>query len=331
MSRRALLVLAAAALFLLAACVVSPLVGTSTLDLRAALDPSIPAEDNTDRIILFELRLARTAFAALVGMALAAAGAVFQSVLRNELATPYTLGISGGASFGALLAFLLGWGSVLAAGVGLATGLATAGAVLLLARYFRGPGGTVSILLAGVTLNLLFSSLILVLQYLADPYQTYAMLRWLMGGLDVVGLGRAAGLAPVVAVLFVGLLAQAPAMNLLALDDLSARGLGIDPDRRRFIAIGLACLLTAVVVSFSGPIGFVGLLVPHAVRRLGGWDMRLVLPASLLAGGGFLVWCDVIARLIGGANELPTGIVTALLGGPFFLYVLLRREAAPAG
>lgn len=306
--------------------VAAPLVGGGSVDLTRALDFSLPREENPDRIILFDLRLSRTVFAALVGMALAMAGSVFQGTLRNDLASPYTLGVSGGASLGALVTMrLLGQSPVVALG-GLAGGLLTVAAILWLARRFRGAEGTVGLLLAGVTLNLLFGSMILVLQYLADPYETYTMLRWLMGGLDVVGLGVSLALLPFLAAGAIVLLAMAQSLNLLSLDDRTARSLGVNPDIRRLVALAVASAMTALVVSFAGPIGFVGLILPHAVRRLLGSDQRFVLPGCLLGGAVFLVLADMIGRVVGGDAELPVGIVTALIGGPVFLGILMRRQ-----
>ena len=266
---------------------IAPLVGTTGIDLGRALDFSIPVDENPDRVILFQLRAARVAFAALVGMTLALAGCVFQGTLRNDLATPYTLGVSGGASLGALVMMkLFGQGPLVAIG-GLVGGITTVAAILFLARRFRGAEGTVGLLLAGVTLNLLFSSLILVLQYMADPYETYAILRWLMGGLDIVGLELSMWLAPP---LFLGALllwSRGQQLNLMTLDDRTARSLGIDPDRQRLLAIGIASVMTALAVSFAGPIGFVGLILPHGLRRVVGGDHRFLLPACALGGAGF--------------------------------------------
>ncbi|MCC5875813.1 MAG: iron ABC transporter permease [Candidatus Sumerlaeia bacterium] len=323
---RPILGLVALLVILVVVVMTAPLIGTSSIDLGRALDTSIPREENVDRIILFDLRLARVAFAALVGMTLAMAGCVFQATLRNDLATPYTLGVSGGSSLGALLVMRVGgFGPLMAMG-GVAGGVITVAAILWLARRFRGAEGTVGLLLAGVTLNLLFSSMILVLQYLADPYETYAMLRWLMGGLDVVGLGLSLWLAPVLLLGALFLWSRAHAMNLLSLDDRTARSLGINPDRQRLASIGVAAMMTALAVSFAGPIGFVGLILPHGIRRILGGDHRFVLPGCALGGAAFLVLADLVGRMVGGDAELPVGIVTALIGGPVFLWILLKKQ-----
>lgn len=315
-----LLILAAAAVVLL-----SPLVGYAPVDYAQAFRTDVPRADNPDALIFFDLRLGRALFAALVGGALALSGAVFQVALRNELATPYTLGVSGGASLGALLVLRAGGLGALVAAGGVAGGALSVLLVLLIARRLQGREGTVTLLLAGVTLNLLFGALILVLQYLSDPFQAFHILRWLMGGVDVVGLGISAGLVVPLGAVALWILAQAHTMNLLGLDDLSARSLGIDPDRARLRLVVGAAVLAALVVSFAGPVGFVGLVVPQALRRLLGDDQRFLLPASIAAGGAFLAAADTLGRLVGGSVEVPVGIVTALIGGPAFLWLLLRR------
>ena len=268
------LALGAGAVMLLA-----PLLGGTPINLQRALDFSIPRADNYDAILLFDLRFARVIFAAVVGAALGVAGCAFQVALRNPLATPYTLGVSSAASLGALLVLLVlgpGWFVVVG---GLTAGLLCTGLVLVLARMLSGWQGTVSLLLAGVTLNTLFGAAILLLQYLADPTQTFTMIRWLMGALDVAGMQTGLLLGAACGAVMVAMILQTPAMNLLTLDDLSARTLGIDPDRTRIWLMMLASVLAALVVSFAGPIGFVGLIVPQAARRVLGEDHRVLLPS----------------------------------------------------
>jgi iron complex transport system permease protein len=324
-------VLVVLALVLLATLVLAPLVGPTTISLARAFDRSIPPDQNTDAVIFFNTRLPRILFAALVGAALAGAGAVYQALLRNDLATPYTLGISGGASFGALLA--MRWLAPLVAGAGyLVTPLAAlAGAglamllVTLLARRPTVSDRTHTLLLAGVTLNLLFASGILIVQYLSDPHQAFAMLRWMMGGLDVATITLPAVLALPIVGAFVVLMANAQALNVMSIGDRTATHLGLDADRVRFIGLSAASFMAALVVAWAGPIGFVGLVVPHLLRRFVGPDHRFLLPAVALAGASFLVICDTLARTIANPLELPVGIVTAAIGGPFFLWVLFRR------
>lgn len=324
--RRAWIGLAILAIVALLVIGGAPFIGYATIDFAKVLDSLRNGTESADKSIFIDLRLARTVFAALVGGALAVAGAVFQVALRNDLATPYTLGVSGGASVGALIALHAGMLGYMAVFGGLAGGLVAVSAILLIARMVRSREGTVTLLLAGVTLNMLFGAMVLVLQYLSDPYQTFMMLRWLMGAVDVADFSASALLAPCIAVGLVILMAHGQGLNLLALDDQTSRSLGLDADRARLVTLGVSATLTALVVSFAGPIGFIGLVVPHAVRRLVGADNRFVLPGSMLAGAAFLVLADVVGRKAGGATEVPVGVVMTLIGAPAFLAVLLRQE-----
>lgn len=316
---------------LLIVMVAAPLIGPTSISLEKAFDRSIPIDQNMDAVIFFNTRLPRILFAALVGAALAVAGAVYQALLRNDLATPYTLGISGGASFGALIA--MRWLPAALAGWSIAvTPLAALGgaalAMLLVTMLARRPtihDRTHTLLLAGVTLNLLFSSGILIVQYLSDPHQAFAMLRWMMGGLDVASLALPSALVVPLALAFLVLMSQSQALNVMSIGDRTATHLGLDADRVRLVGLSAASFMAALVVAWAGPIGFVGLVVPHLLRRFVGPDHRVLLPAVALGGASFLVICDTLARTIANPLELPVGIVTAAIGGPFFLWVLFRR------
>ncbi len=331
--RRALLIWGGLALAALVVAALCPLIGSTPIDLARALGLKGAAAGggaaNLDAQILFGIRLPRVLFGLLAGGALAMSGAVFQALLRNDLATPYTLGVSGGATVGALLA--LRWAPGVAGGAitplaAFATA-ALAVALIYALASLRGPGAPpATLLLAGVTLNLLFGSIILFIQYLSDPYQTYTLLRWLMGGLDISGYGAALALGGATAAGGAALLALARSLNLISFGDQTAAHLGVAVERTRLIALAAASLMTAIVVSFAGPIGFVGLIIPHALRRLFGADHRVLLPACALAGGAFLVVCDTGARTVFAPTELPVGVVTSFLGAPFFLYILFRRR-----
>ena len=314
-----------------ASCLLAPLVGSSAISLRRVFDPSIPFADNTDAQIFFIARLPRTLAAALVGATLAAAGVVFQALLRNPLATPFTLGVSAGAALGAILAISLPI-SLSFAGIptvpiaSFAGALGAVAIVYLLATVRRrGRLSTSVLLLAGITLNSFFSSLILFVQYLADFTQTFRTVRWLMGDLDV------AGYAPIVAALPFTVLAFAAfawlprSLNVLALGDDAAAARGVEVQRIQRVAFVSASLATGAAVSLAGPVGFIGIIVPHLVRLLVGSDHRLVLPASALFGSAFLVGCDVVSRSLLAPRQLPVGILTALIGGPFFLWLLIRK------
>jgi iron complex transport system permease protein len=312
------------------AVLLAPLVGSTTISLRRALDPGIPFADNVDAQIFFVARLPRTLAGALVGAALAAAGVVFQGLLRNPLATPFTLGVSAGAALGAMLALTFNWtfgwagiaGAPLASFVG---SLAAVGIVYALAQAKHRGLSTNVLLLAGVTLNAFFSALILFVQYFADVAETFRMLRWLMGDLDVSSYRPLVTAAPLLAVAFAVFAWLARPLNLLSLGPDTAETHGLDVVRAQRVAFFSASLATGAAVSVGGPIGFVGIVIPHLVRLLVGADHRVVLPAAILFGAAFLVGCDVIARTVMAPLDLPVGVVTALIGGPFFLWLLVRK------
>ena len=314
-----------------AACVAAPLVGSTPISLARALDRSIPFADNVDAQILFVARLPRTLAAALVGSALASAGVVFQALLRNPLATPFTLGVSAGASLGAMLVITFGW--TLAIGgltpVPLASFTGALGAVAVvyaLARARHQGLSTNVLLLAGVTMNAFFSAVILFVQYFADFAQGFRAIRWLMGDLDVSGYAPLGAALPLVLVAFATFAWLPRQLNVLSLGPESAAARGVHVERAQRLAFFSASLATGAAVSVAGPIGFLGIIVPHLVRLLVGADHRLVLPASVLFGAAFLIGCDVIARTALAPVELPVGVITAVIGGPFFLWLLITRR-----
>jgi iron complex transport system permease protein len=290
----------------------------------------------TEHAILFDVRLPRVLLAALLGGALTTAGVVFQALLRNPLADPYVLGVSGGASVGGVVALLAGLGGAAAplAGLGVPAGAfcGALGALLIIERIATVDGqlSVHTLLLTGVIVNATTGAVIFFLQSIASSEQLHAMVFYLMGSVPTVGyreLGLAAGL---VAIGTAALLAGARSYNALALGERGAEQLGVDVERLKRRSFILGSLLTAVAVSLGGLIGFVGLVVPHALRLILGPDHRLLLPAAFLGGGAFLVLCDLGARLLLAPNEVPVGVLTALVGGPFFL-VLLRRRGAGNG
>ena len=314
-----------------AAVLLAPIVGSTSIDLRRALDRSIPFADNVDAQIFFVARLPRTLAGALVGAALAAAGVVLQALLRNPLATPFTLGVSAGASLGAMLAMMVATPFTLAgvSSIPLASfagSLAAVAVVYGLARIRHRGLSTDVLLLAGVTMNAFFSALILFVQYFADFAETFRAVRWLMGDLDVSSYQPIVAALPMLALAF-ALFAWLPrALNLLALGPDAASSRGVDVGRAQRVAFLSASVATGAAVSLGGPIGFVGIVVPHLVRLLVGADHRVVLPASALFGAAFLVACDLVARTVMAPMELPVGVVTALIGGPFFLWLLVTRK-----
>jgi len=314
----------------IATIVVTPLVGSTSVSLRRALDPSIPFRDNVDAQIFFVARLPRTLAGALVGASLATAGVVFQGLLRNPLATPFTLGVSAGAALGAMLAITFG-GLIGFAGLtsvpaaSFAGSLGAVAIVYALARARQRGLSTNVLLLAGVTMNAFFSALILFVQYFADFAETYRSIRWLMGDLDVSAYQPLVVSLPLVIVSFAIFGWLARPLNLLSLGEDSAEMRGVDVVRAQRAAFFSASLATGAAVSVGGPIGFIGIVVPHLVRLMVGADHRIVLPASALFGAAFLVACDLLARTIMAPVELPVGVITALIGGPFFLWLLVRK------
>jgi iron complex transport system permease protein len=308
----------------------APLVGPTSIDLRRVFDFSIPFADNIDAQIFFVARLPRTLAGACVGALFASAGVVFQGLLRNPLATPFTLGVSTGAALGAVLAITFDV-SLAFLGISAVPVAAFAGSLMAVAIVYalaqarhRGLSTTV-LLLAGVTMNAFFSAMILFVQYFASFADTYRTLRWLMGDLDIASYQPLLAALPTTVVAFAVFAWLARPLNLLSLGPDSAESRGLDVAKAQRAAFFSASLATGAAVSIGGPIGFVGIIIPHLVRLLVGPDHRLVLPASALFGAAFLVACDLIARTILAPVELPVGIITALIGGPFFLWLLIRR------
>jgi len=314
-----------------AAVLLAPLVGSTHISLRRAFDRSVPFGDNVDAQIFFIARLPRTLAGALVGSLLASAGVVFQGLLRNPLATPFTLGVSAGAALGAMLAITFGWsfawaGASAAAAASFIGSLTAVGIVYALAQARHRGLSTNVLLLAGVTMNAFFSALILFVQYFADSSQTYRILRWLMGDLDVSSYQPLVTALPLALVSLATFVWLARPLNLLSLGDESAQTRGLNVATAQRTAFVSASLATGAAVSVGGPVGFIGIVVPHLVRLIVGPDHRLVLPASALFGAAFLVACDVGARTVMAPIELPVGIITALIGGPFFLWLLVRKR-----
>jgi iron complex transport system permease protein len=287
---------------------------------------------------LLPARLPRVLLAVLVGAALSAVGVAFQALLRNPLADPFIMGVSGGAALGGSLALVF-LGGGLAASISLegpAAFLGAAAATFLIYRAGRVGGrvDTITILLVGVVFNSFASAVIMFLKTIISATKTQEILLWLMGNLGdyhkystimVVGVGVLIGIA----VLF----AMTSRMNALALGEQGAYHLGIDVERTKVIIFFSASLLVGLAVSVSGLVGFVGLIVPHLVRLILGPDHRLLLPASVLVGAAFLVLADLVAFLMLGplTTELPVGVVTAFVGGPFFLVLLRKRHRVAFG
>jgi iron complex transport system permease protein len=284
----------------------------------------------TAGVIFLHVRLPRVLMGFLVGGALAAVGVTLQALLRNPLADPYVLGVSSGAALGASLAMLLGIGTTvmllpLLPLFGFIGGLF---ALVLIYRLAQSQGRLPihSLLLAGVILNAILTALIMFITSIMEPNRSAGLMAWLMGSLTAPGYPALAVIVIYVVFVSAVLMYKAQVLNVLTQGEETARSLGIDTERVKKQLYALTALVTGAVVSVSGMIGFVGMVVPHAVRMMIGSDHRLLLPASTLVGGMFLVLSDTIARAIFAPAEIPVGIVTALAGGPFFLYLLLWRK-----
>ena len=278
-----------------------------------------------ERTILYSIRIPRVLLAGLVGAALSCAGVVFQALLRNPLADPYVLGVSGGAAVGAISAIVIGLGA-LPFGI---PGLAFTGGLLsiLLVWGLSGVTGdrrTDRMLLAGIIVNAFFSALIMFLVSTAGGEQIHSVVFWLMGDLAMAGERDIWLAALFLAAGFAVMFFHARDLNILITGEGTALQLGIPVQRTRMILLVSASLVTGAAVSVSGVIGFVGLVVPHIVRMRFGSDHRLLLPASLLFGSAFLMAADTVARIVLAPAELPVGVITALCGAPYFAYLMKR-------
>ena len=309
---------ALALLALIAVAIVMPLIGSTRISLSSALAGVSP-----DHEILFYARLPRVLLALLAGAALSVTGVLFQCMLRDPLAEPYTLGVSSGSSVGTVLAICLGFR---------ATGLAAvagAAAVLFIVLAMAVEGRRLSsftLLLTGVTMNSISFAIILFLHSVASFSQSFAISRWLMGGLDAVEYSTLGWLAAVVVPVCILVTVRAPEWNLLAVGEDWATSRGVPASRLTTFGYVTGSVLTGLVTALTGPIGFVGLIVPHALRLRLGADHRVVLPCAFLTGGAFLAVCDGLSRTLIAPTEIPVGVVTALCGGPFFLWLLRTRR-----
>lgn len=312
-----------AALLVLAAC---PFVGMIDVPFAALFDPSFPGPEGE---IFWKVRIPRTLAAFLAGASLSVCGLLFQTLFKNYLATPFTLGVSSGSALGAVaaLAFGIRFSFLGLTGTSL---IALAGAVLTGASVFRFSGGRsegprgVRLLLAGVVASFFLSNLILFVQFLSDFTGLFRISRWLMGGialadgepLAAMGLLSLAGISVCLWI--------ARDLNLVAVGDEFAHARGVDVrgiERAVFVA---SSLIVAGVTSFCGPIGFVGILEPFLCRALFGHDHRVLVPMTFLVGGTFLTLCDTAARVLIAPSEIPVGVITGMLGGPFFLWMLAK-------
>lgn len=314
-------------LVFLTVAIITPWFGAETLN-PTDVWAHLHGKPNADGDIFWLQRIPRVILALLAGGTLALVGASFQVLFRNPLVEPYTLGMSGGAALGAFLAISLpalwiSWGPF--SSIQFLALLGASASLALIYALSRRPQGlsVYTLLLTGVTISIICGGTILFLSYLASPHVLVLYHRWMMGGIDVVGYKSFLSLSFFLVPGLVLLLYHVNALNQITLGEEMALGHGVAVKRVQKHVFAGGGLATAAVVSFVGPIGFIGLIIPHAVRRLSGFDQRTVLPCSFLLGGAALALCDAIARNILSPTELPVGIITAILGGPLFIYLLV--------
>src|SRR4051794_521542 len=296
---------------------VLPLTGSVPIDYIRAV-----AGEEPDHQILFALRLPRVLLGLITGGALGLSGVLFQALLRDALATPYTLGVSTGAALGAVIAISAGLRAIWPASVLCA--ILTLALVLGVAANRR----TISpftLLMAGVTINSICLAAILFLHSIASFGQSIAITQWLMGGIETTTWPTLAAVSAVVIAAAIYSFTQARNWNLLSVGEEWAAARGVSAGNLMIAGYLTGSIVTGAVTALTGPIGFVGLIVPHALRLSLGADHRLLIPASFLLGGAFLAICDTISRTILAPAEIPVGVITAILGGPFFIWMLRSR------
>jgi iron complex transport system permease protein len=314
-----------AGLFIVSALIL-PFVGPFPLDLAR-----VRAHQEPDWSILVQLRLSRTLLGLLAGGALALAGALFQAVLRDALATPYTLGVSAGASLGAVISIWRGWEQI--AGLPAVWVMALAGAMVVLvlvvgAALQQRRLSSFSLLLSGLAANSVCSAFIIVIYGLVSSNKSLSISHWLIGSLDAVDYATLSGFAVVVAIAASIVIRHAKSWNLMAVDPAWAATRGARVTRLTLSGYVAGSVLTAVAVALTGPIGFVGLVVPHLVRTRIGADHRVLMPCAFLGGGILMAACDAIGRIVMAPSEVPAGAVLAILGGPYLVWVLRQRSVA---
>lgn len=309
---------------LLTILLASPFIGAVSLSIS-----DIFIADSLEQSIFLNLRVPRVLFAFFAGAILALSGLVFQTIFRNALMTPYTLGISSGAVLGAGIAIKLGLGS-LAFGIATISAFGFLGAMLsislliYLARFLKNSHYE-SLLLLGIALSLFYSSALMVLFYLGNSMQNDMLLRFTMGSLSVIGWGYPLTIGIISFILFLTIYLYRYELQLLGISDEGAKLRGVDTSRVTLVVLLVSSFAIGTLVSISGPIGFVGLVVPHIVAKLYPVTINHRIIKTALFGGFFLVFCDTITRGLQTQSELPIGVVTAMIGGPFFIYLIINR------
>jgi iron complex transport system permease protein len=300
---------------------ISPFLGLEIINFKTVFIAGHPAAE-----VFWTLRVPRTVAAFLAGAGLALGGLVFQALFRNPLATPFTLGVASGAALGASVYFWLGFsflGSLGPLGASLMGALISMLSVYAVTRS-RGGFSTPIMLLAGIIVNFFFSSLVLFIQYISSSADSLRIMHWLMGSMVGLETARLADLAFIVIAGAVIIRTLSPEIDLLVTGEDFAKSRGVEVARLKLYIFVIASVMVGAVVSLTGPIGFVGLMVPQAARWILGWSHGILTAAVFFMGGAFLVLADLLARLLLAPAEIPIGIITALLGGPFFLLTLLK-------
>jgi len=311
-----------AAAFLLAA-ILLPWAGSGSISMQRVLDKAAP-----DYPIFIELRVSRTLLGLFAGGALALTGSLFQSMLRDSLAEPYTLGVSSGAALGAVMTLALGLDQVLglpASWVGAMSGAAVVLVIVAGASWKRGQLSGARLLISGIALNGICLAMILLINSIVRERRSISITQWLLGSVDSVSYTALLAFGTIVLVTSIAVISQARGWNLLAVGESWAGSRGAD--LRRLTATGYCCgsILTAGAIALTGPIGFVGLIVPHLVRSRISPDNRILMPCSLLLGGVLLAACDTIGRIVLSPAEIPAGAVMAIIGGPYLVWLVRKR------
>lgn len=323
MSRRDVRWLFFSLIAFLAAMALLPWIGPGPVSIDRVL-----AREAPDYPIFVELRLSRTLLGLLVGASLSLAGALFQAMLRDSLATPYTLGVSSGAALGAIVVIALNLPGALglpAIWVGALVGAASVLALVAGASAQRGQWSGSRLLLTGISLNAVCSALILMVHSVAREHRSISVTQWLLGNIDAVRYSALAGFGTVVVITAGVLISRARQWNLLTVGEFWAATRGVNPTSLMRMGFFCGSILTAGAIALSGPIGFVGLIVPHLVRSRISPDYRVLMPCSFLLGGVLLASADAIGRVALAPAELPAGAIMALMGGPYLVWLVRRR------
>lgn len=321
-------VMAGLTILVIATALSAPMVGMETITWKDAL---FLKKASPEYEIFWNLRVPRVCLAFLAGAGLALSGMAFQAMFRNVLATPFTLGVASGASFGAAVGVRLSI-TLTVFGLQAVTLFAFLGAGLAIALVYvlgriRQDMTPSTMLLAGVAVSFMFSSLILLVQYTSSFTHSFRIVRWLMGSIEVVGFEPVVRLAPLVVMGSAAVFVLSRELNLLMMGDEISLSRGLEASRVRTVLFLAVSVMVGGVVSVCGPIGFVGMMAPHIMRIMIGADHRRLAPATLMFGGVFLTLCDTLARCAIAPAELPVGVITALLGGPFFIGLLVARSS----